>query len=114
MGIVRSTYLPTDSPTQKAMVHTTTDGKTVVHSQNDVTGILRANHFQKSEQSFRHGSEIMNHYARIDVLAMKTWCEQRGITKRWWREMMAGDGKLLREFMNDPDNKAWRTRLGKV
>lgn len=114
MGLIRSDYLETDSPTQKAVVHQTTDGKTVVHQKNDVSGILRANQFQQGEQTLHHKSEIMNHYARVDVLALKKWCQQRGITKRWWQQIFADDGKLLRAFLNDPENKCWRTRQGKV
>lgn len=114
MAILRSDYIPTESETQKAAVHSTSDGKTVVHQQNDVSGILRANHFQQSTQTLHHESQVMNHAARIDVLALKNWCAARGITRRWWMEVFANDGKLLRAFMNDPDNKCWRTRLGKV
>lgn len=114
MGIIRSDYLPTDTPTQKAVAHQTTDGQTVVHQQNDVSGILRMNHFLKSTQPMLHGNEIMNHYANVDVLALKNWCAARGITKRWWQQLFEDDSKLLRTFLNDPENKCWRTRSGKV
>ena len=85
MGVFRSNFLPTQSPTQKALMHQTTDGQVVIHQQNDVSGILRANHYQRSEQSLHHTSELMNHVARIDVIILKEWCRQRGIKGNWWR-----------------------------
>lgn len=114
MGIVRSDFIPTVAPTMRAVAHQTSDGKTVVHQQNDVTGILRANQFERGEQSLHHQSQVLNHVARVDVLVLKNWCGQRGITKRWWKRLFEDEGKLFREFLNDPENKAWRTRLGKV
>ena len=113
MGIVRSEKMPTLSKEMSSMFHYTTDGEVVVEQSSDVSGILRANHFQRSEQSFRHEGEVMNHVARIDMIAIKNWMAQRGITKRWWYEFNH-DPKLLQEFLNDPDNTCWRTRLGKV
>lgn len=113
MSVIRSNYLKKDE-TQSVVMHQTTDGKAVIHQQNDVSGILRQNHFLQSTQTLHHQSEIMNHVASIDVLALKEWCRQRGITRRWWQQIMADDGKLLREFLNDPENKVWRTRLGRV
>lgn len=115
MGIVRSDYLPTQNPeTQRSTVHQTTDGETVIRHEHDIGGILRANHFQKGEQTLHHQSEIMNHVARIDVLVLKEWCRQRGITKRWWKRLFEDGNKLLQAFLNDPQNEAWRTRKGKV
>ena len=114
MGIIRSDYIPTDAPTMRAVQYQTTDGQTVVHQRNDVTNILQANHFQKSEQTLHHDNEVMNHYARVDVLALKSWCSRRGLTRRWWMELFADGGKLLTEFLNDPENEVWRTRKGKI
>lgn len=114
MSIIRSDRLPTETPTQETTVHQTTDGKTVIHQKNDVSGILKANAFQRNEQSLHHESEIMNHYARVDVIVLKNWCETRGIIKNWWARLFEDEGKLFREFLNDPENEAWRTRKGKI
>lgn len=115
MGVIRSNYIPTLNPaTQRAVVHQTSDGETVVHQRNDVSGILKANQFEQGTQTMHHGSQVLNHVARIDTLALQNWCRRRGITKRWWYHLFADDGKLFREFVNDPENKCWRTRLGKI
>ena len=113
MGIVRSAPMPTLHGNCKSMFHYTTDGEVVIERENDVTQIIEANKFRQSEQSFRHEGEMFNHVAQIDYLAIKNWMAQRGLTKRWWREFNE-DPALMRDFLNDPDNKLWRTRLGKV
>lgn len=115
MGIIRSDYLPTDSPkTQRASVHQTTDDTVVYRQEHDVGGILRLNQHLRSEQALHHTSEIMNHVANVDILVLKEWCRQRGIVRRWWMKLFEDDGKLFRTFLNDPENEVWRTRRGKV
>lgn len=114
MGIIRSDYLPTLSKTQRSVIHQTTDGKAVVHQQNDVSGILRMNHFLKTTAPMHFQGELLNHVASVDVLALKNWCFQRGIKKRWWMRLFEDDAKLFREFLNDPENECWRSRKGKV
>lgn len=111
MGIRRTEALP-GSQGVTTLFHYTTDDEVVIEQKNDVSGILRANHYQRSEQSMHHQSEAMNHVARIDTLAIKNWMAQRGVTKNWWYEFNRGD--FLKEFLNDPDNECWRTRKGKI
>jgi len=113
MAIKRSEAMPTLAPGMSSMFHYMDDGEVVIEQKNDVSSILRANHFQRSEQSFRYQGETMNHVARIDMVAIKNWMAQRGITKGWWREFMT-DESLVNQFLNDPDNECWRTRLGKI
>lgn len=109
----RREAMPTIDKGIKSIFHYDSDGTVTIQQRSDVTGILRANHFQQSEQTMRHQGEVMNHVARIDMLAIKNWMNARGIFKNWWYEFNQ-DPKLLREFLNDPDNKCWRTRLGKI
>lgn len=89
------------------------DGKIVHHRQHDVSGIIKANKFLQSEQTMRHQSETVNHVAHIDMLAAVNWMKERGITHNAWKLFMS-DPKFIKDFLNDPDNKAWRTRLGKI
>jgi len=112
-GIVKSTAMPTAHKNMRSTCHSMSDGTVVHEHTNDVTSILEANKFQQSEQSMHHTSETFNHVARIDVVAIEEWLKVRGINKGGWREFMT-DEKLLNEFLNDPDNKIWRTRLGKI
>ncbi len=99
-------------PTIDNKIHITDDGEVIHEATHDVSGIIRANKFIQNENE-KYRSEVVNHVARIDVLAIKNWMEGRGITKGWW-EIFFKDDKLLKEFLNDPDNKVWRTKLGKV
>jgi len=111
VGIRRTAALPSSKGT-KTLFHYTTDNEVVIERENDVTAILRANHYQRSEQEMRHKSEAVNHVARIDGLAIKKWMAQRGVVKNWWYEF--NRGTFLKEFLNDPDNECWRTRKGKI
>ncbi len=105
--------MDTDAPTMRSLFHYTSDNEIVHEHSHDVSGILRANQFLRSEQTIHHEGEVFNHVANIDLIAVKNWCAQRGIVKNWWAEFCRDD-KLLTHFLNDPDNKLWRTRLGKI
>jgi hypothetical protein len=111
--IVSTKRHATAHPNMRTESHTLTDGSVVVESKNDVSQIIKANKFLQGEQSLHHESETFNHVASIDMLAAIQWCKQRGMTKDIWKEFMT-DEKLITEFLNDPDNKVWRTRLGKI
>ncbi len=99
-------------PTVENWIHVTNDGEVVHQAKHDVSGIIKANKFIQNENE-GYTSEVVNHVARIDVIAIKNWMAERGITRGWW-EMFFKDDKLLKEFLNDPDNRVWRTKLGKV
>ena len=74
----------------------------------DVEPILDLN--KKEYASHRRGerrkSETMNLVARIPVNVVDIY-RQRGID-------LLNDRKALRKFLNDPDNRYFRTRPGKV
>ena len=111
-GIVNSKQLP-GVGNIKTTHHELSDGTMVMEHTSDVTGILEANKFQQSEQTMHHQSETFNHVARIDMLAVESWCKARGMGNGYWAEFMESEA-LLKEFLNDPDNKVWRTRTGKI
>lgn len=111
MSVIKRKKLP-DAEGVKQTFNITSDGDAVIEQSHDVSGILRANHFQRTEQTMHHESETFNHVARIDLLAIKNWCAQRGINTRWWARF--NQENLLKDFLNDPDNEAWRTRKGKI
>lgn len=112
-GIISSKRMPTSHKNMQTVSHTMDDGSVIIESQNDVTQILEQNKFLQGEQSLHHQSETFNHVASIDMLVAIQWCKERGMTKDIWATFM-GDEKLITEFCNDPDNKIWRTRLGKI
>ena len=86
------------------------DGTAAIQTQTDVSGLLEMNKFERSNQTLHHKSETFNKVARIEVNAAKLWCTQNNFK---YSEFL-NDPKVLRRFLNDPDNKAWRTRTGKV
>lgn len=90
--------------------HMDNDGKVTIHKKTDVSNILKENQFKRDHQSMRHENEVFNHKARIPIDAITEWCKVRGIK---YREFMQ-DKNLFRAFLNDPDNKVWLTRTGKV
>jgi len=55
-------------------------------------------------------SEIFNKKAEIPLIILEKWLQDKGIK---WDECM-NDDKILRRFLNDPDNKFCLTRPGKV
>jgi hypothetical protein len=112
-GIVMTKAMPTPGKGMRSLFHYMSDGTVVHEHQNDVTAIIEANKFQQGTQDIHHRSEVFNHVARIDMLAIQEWCRKRGIGRGWWREFVTSE-TLMTEFLNDPDNKLWRTRLGKV
>ena len=93
-GIVSTKKLPTAHKNMRSESHNLSDGEVVIASENDVTQILEANKFLRSEQSLHHKSETFNHVASIDMLAAIEWCKQRGMTKDIWKEFMT-DEKLI-------------------
>lgn len=86
------------------------DGATYIQSETDVSGILKANKFQRDHAPMKHESEVFNHKARIPIDAITQWCKQKGIK---YGDFMR-DKSLLQKFLNDSDNGVWLTRKGKV
>ena len=111
-GIVKSKHLP-GVGNISSVHHELSDGTVVHEHTSDVSGIMKANQFQRGEQTLHHESETFNHVARIDMLAIEKWCKGRGMGSGYWAEFM-GNKELLKEFLNDPDNAVWRTRTGKI
>ncbi len=94
----------------KETFHWDSDGKVHIAKTTDVTAIIDANTRQRNDAPERFESETMNHVARIDGVAIEMWCKARGVTIHEWY----ANNDLLRIFLNDPDNAAWRTRKGKI
>lgn len=89
--------------------HLDNDGTATIQHQTDVSGILKANKFQR-DHAGRYTSEAFNHKARIPVDIAKQWCKQQGVK---YSEFMANP-RILKRFLNDPDNGVWLTRKGRV
>lgn len=75
----------------------------------DVQPILEANkRAQNDAGNFK--SEVFNKKASIPLIVLEKWLADKGIT---YQEFMGND-KVLKRFLNDPDNSFCLTRKGKV
>ena len=82
----------------------------IVKRTEDVTPILEANKRQFDVDNKRHKSEAMNHVARIPTIAIEQYCKRKGLSY----ETFMRDEKLFRAFLNDPDNRLFRTKPGRI
>lgn len=85
------------------------EDKLHIERVQDVEPILEANKRAYNDAgAFK--SEIFNKKAEIPLVVLLQWLQAKGIT---YNEFMTDD-KLLRRFLNDPDNRFCLTRPGKV
>lgn len=85
------------------------EDKLHIERVQDATAILEANKTAfNNPGAFK--SEVFNKKAEIPVILLENWLKTKGIS---WEECMGND-KILRRFLNDPDNKFCLTRPGKV
>lgn len=85
------------------------EDKLHVERVQDVEPILEANKRAYNDAgSFK--SETFNHKARIPVLIWEAWLQAKGIS---YQEASV-DEKILKRFLNDPDNRFCLTRPGKI
>lgn len=95
--------ISSDPVTKRAeMFYTDPDGGVVIASRQDVEPIIEANKVNYKEQSGFKGD--MKHVARIP-LAVYEDLMKRGI---------ADDPVKFKAWLNDRDNKAWRTHPGRL
>ena len=86
------------------------DDKLVIETVQDVEPILEANKRAFNDASRTHKSETFNKVASIPMVIWMQWCQKKGIS---YQESMQNDD-IMRLFLNDPDNKPWRTRPGRI
>lgn len=82
--------------------HVTDKGEYVVETQQDVSSIVEANKRQYNDNTGRWGD--LNKVASIP-LSVYYDLKRRGI---------ADDPVALKKWMNDPDNRVFRTRSGNL
>lgn len=78
-----------------------------VHRVQDVEPIIEANKAQFDPDNKRYKSDAMNHVARIPLIVFEEHYKKTG-------ENLMTDQKALRRFLNDPDNRFFRTKPGKL
>lgn len=96
------------SVTEKLIVDPSEDKLHIVYEQ-DVEPILEANKRAFNDAPTRFKSEVFNHKARIPNVIWQKWCNEKGIS---YQEFLSNP-KVLRRFLQDPDNSLCLTRAGK-
>ncbi len=80
-----------------------------IRREQDVTAILEANKRAFNDaRGFK--SEVFNKKASIPIMVLEAWLKEKGIK---YAEFMVDD-KILKRFLNDPDNAFCLTRKGRV
>jgi hypothetical protein len=84
----------------------------LMHKQRtrDVEGLIEANKALYDVDNKRYKNECFNLVGRIDTLVAEQWCNTKGIK---YAEFLQ-DPKHVANFLNDPDNRAFKTKPGKV
>lgn len=93
----------------KRMHHQHGDGDVTIHTQQNVTDVISINAEDYKMRGGSRWNEFQNHIARIST-SVYFDLVKRGIID----EKNDPDGVRFTAWLNDPDNRAWRTRPGKV
>ena len=95
---------------KKQTAHTTEDGGIVIATEQDVTEIIEQNKKEYNATNGRWKEDVLsNKIASIPMTVIDTLNKQ-GIMKGF----DVVDQKKFRAWLNDPDNRFFRTRQGKV
>lgn len=78
--------------------------------KRDVTDLIEGNKALYDVDNKRYKNECFNLVGRIDTLVAEAWCNARGIK---FAEFLA-EPKHIRTFLNDPDNRAFKTKPGRL
>ena len=84
------------------------DGNLIHGSTQDVSQILKATQAQHAEG--QHGSKDMKLAARLPMVLVEKYCNDRGIS---FQEFMANPAHV-KTMLNDPANKPWRVWGGRI
>jgi hypothetical protein len=84
-------------------------GDVKIETVQDVEPILEANKRAYNDNNAKK-SEIFNKKATIPLVVLEKWLADKGIT---YREFMI-DEKLVKRFVNDPDNRFCLCKPGKM
>ena len=95
--------LASDPITKKTELwHAQTDGGVVIESKQDVTDVIEAN---KTDFNAQTGfSKDFHHVARIPLV----------VYEELMRKGIAQDPKRLKAWLNDSDNRAFRSHPGRI
>jgi hypothetical protein len=83
------------------------EDKLYIERVQDVQPILEANKRAFDVDDRRFKNEAFNHVARIPMIVIEKVKRESGID-------LLKDEKALKKFLNDPDNKLFRTKPGRI
>lgn len=92
--------------------HSTDDGGLVIETAQDVSGIIESNkkQFNAYDERARWSDDILGNKIASIPLTVIDDLNQKGIM----RGFHILDEKRFKEFLNDPDNRVFRTRPGRI
>lgn len=92
--------------------HKDKDGKAYISQHQDIEPYLKKAHHERSirGEHSRYQSEVFNKKASIPETVALKWCRDKGVT---YQEFLSNP-KVLKNFLNDPDNKMFLLIPGKV
>ncbi|OMG85396.1 hypothetical protein [Achromobacter xylosoxidans] len=85
------------------------DGRIGLQTVADVEKIVDFAH-SLAASGQTHAANGDRHVAEIPIVALNAWAQMRGVTY----DAVMQDSRLLREFLNDPANAAFRVHGGRV
>lgn len=85
------------------------ENRMYIERVQDVAPILEANKRAFDVDDKSHKSEVFNHVATIPVVVLEEYWKQTGIDLR-----KPENAHLLRRWLDDPDNRYFRTKPGKL
>jgi len=92
--------------------HSTDDGGIVIESAQDVGGIIESNRkqFNAFDERARWSDHLLGNKVASVPMAVIDELNRLGIM----RGFHVVDQSRFRDFLNHPDNRAWRTRPGRI
>jgi hypothetical protein len=84
------------------------DDVMILETRQDVTPIIEANKIQVASAT-RKIDNVMTHVARIPYTVIDDLNQ-----KKIMRGFMIEDERAFKQWLNDPDNRVWRTYPGSV
>lgn len=93
----------------RRIAHEHGDGSGVLQTQQDVTDVVENNKMNYNERHGERFQDFTTHVARIPT-GIYYELIRTGVID----EKNDPEGTRLKAWLNDPDNKAWRSRPGKI
>lgn len=92
------------------VAHNTDDGGLVIATEQDVTNIIEQNKKEYNANNNAWGGDILDNKIASIPMTVIDDLNKKGIMRGF--EVL--DQKLFRKWLNDPDNRFFRTRQGRI